>query len=97
MAAIDLWLSYEAHAIVVKGPRLNEITSWDRMNERASQHLQSYFDAHPELLLQLRYMYLQNQSNQGRDGVSYGGVGRGPSDGGRSCKPRNSTGICGIS
>ncbi|KIH58474.1 hypothetical protein ANCDUO_11320 [Ancylostoma duodenale] len=54
VAAIDLWLTCGAHVFVVNGPRSNEVNSWDRMNEKARQHLQSYFDTHPDLLPQLR-------------------------------------------
>ncbi|EYC46137.1 hypothetical protein Y032_0406g892 [Ancylostoma ceylanicum] len=53
-AVVDLWLTCGAHVLVVNGPRSNEVNSWDRMNEKARQHLRSYFDTHPDLLLQLR-------------------------------------------
>ncbi|KAL6737710.1 hypothetical protein Aduo_011329 [Ancylostoma duodenale] len=54
VAAVDLRLTCGAHVFVVNGPRSNEVNSWDRLNEKARQHLHTYLDTHPDLLPQLR-------------------------------------------
>ncbi|VDO85689.1 unnamed protein product [Haemonchus placei] len=54
--AINLWLTCGAHVIVVNGPRSSELNSWDRMNEKARNHLNGYVDTYPAFLSQLHYL-----------------------------------------
>ncbi|XGW28157.1 hypothetical protein V3C99_008173, partial [Haemonchus contortus] len=51
-AAVDLWLSCEAHVWMVNGPRSCDDGSWNRMNQRARTHILGYLDDHADFVKQ---------------------------------------------
>ncbi|KAL6723814.1 hypothetical protein Aduo_018780 [Ancylostoma duodenale] len=53
VGALDLWLRCGAHVWVVNGPRSIEDNSWNRMNQKAREHMVGYLDANPDFLPQL--------------------------------------------
>ncbi|EYC14761.1 hypothetical protein Y032_0039g140 [Ancylostoma ceylanicum] len=53
VGALDLWLRCGSHVWVMNGPRPIENNGWNRMNQKAREHIVGYLDANPDFLPQL--------------------------------------------